>query len=164
MSISTVLILATLFGISATIISFFMIIPEEKRVSMTHPFSIYLHNLFNFKKLWIEGISKFFYVFSTFASIIGGFFMLFWVEQTQVYHPGSSWYDEGYYTTSTQWRGYIGFIVMILGPIIIRITYEFIMMQILLLKNVMDINKKVEVNKPESTEISMVVEEDEIDP
>ena len=90
--------------------------------------------------------------------------MLFWVEQTQVYHPGSSWYDEGYYTTSTQWRGYIGFIVMILGPIIIRITYEFIMMQILLLKNVMDINKKVEVNKPESTEISMVVEEDEIDP
>ena len=32
---------------------------------------------------------------------------------------------------------------MILGPIVLRITYEFMMLAILLVKNVIDINKKL---------------------
>ena len=36
-----------------------------------------------------------------------------------------------------------GLLLMVLGPIVLRITYEFMMLTILLVKNVIDINKKL---------------------
>ena len=59
--------------------------------------------------------------------------MLFAVERWYSYYSGYRY----------EWVGYYGLIMMILGPIAIRIVYEFIMMAILLVKNVIQINNKL---------------------
>lgn len=42
-----------------------------------------------------------------------------------------------------QWLGGYGILVMILGPIVIRLVYELLMMVIILIKNVISINNKL---------------------
>ena len=64
------------------------------------------------------------YIFATAVVILNGFFMLF----TVVYG---------------QWLGGYGILVMILGPIVIRLVYELLMMVIILIKNVISINNKL---------------------
>ena len=54
-----------------------------------------------------------------------------------VYH--SSYSDKTY----TEWYGIYGILAAVLGPIAIRLAYEIIIMGILLVKNVMQINKKL---------------------
>lgn len=137
-------ILASLAALALTIVAFVLIIPKSKRKGMTNPFLIFLHDLFNFKQLWLEKIFKFLYVFSTISCITVGVPMIFWFEKTpkRVYYADSIF---GYaYEDAYEWRGYIGILLVILGPIIARILFEGIMMFILLVKNTMDINKKLE--------------------
>ena len=140
MSITTIIIMGALFSLAAAILSFIYIIPSKKKLN---PFFSFLRDLFNFKDLLLEKIFKFLYVLSTCFCVIGGFFMLFYVQET--YHPGYSGYyytSEGYWTK--EWMGYYGLILMILGPIVVRISYEFIMMVILAVKNIMQINQNVQ--------------------
>ena len=79
--------------------------------------------------------------------------MLFYVEK--IYHPGYYGYyysSEGYWTT--EWKGYYGLILMIVGPILVRISYEFIMMAILAVKNIMQINQNVQKITPPDVVVS----------
>ena len=133
-------ILASLAALALTIAAFVLIIPKSKRKGMTNPFLIFLHDLFNFKQLLLEKIFKFLYVLSTISCITIGVPMIFWFEKVPRY---SSWISrESDYTY--EWRGYIGILLVILGPIIARILFEGIMMFILLVKNTMDINQKMD--------------------
>ena len=90
--------------------------------------------ILNFKTLFIEKILKALYVFATAFALIFGFLMLFSFVKVG-----------GYWGTAStiHWYGYYGLLIMIGGPIAIRLTYEVIMLFILLVKNVMDINKKL---------------------
>ena len=128
MPLSTIYILSLLFGLVGTIAALVLLVPESKRAALKHPFAVFLHNLFNFKSLWIEKILRFFYIFSTVTSVVMGFFMLFWVE-----------YDE--------WLGYYGLLGLIVMPVLIRLLYECIMMFVLLVKNTIEINKKLDGHK-----------------
>ena len=143
MSIDVITIIAGVFALAAAILAFIFIVPAKKRNKL-NGFGKVVHDLLNFKDLWIEKAFKFLYVLSTAYSILLGFFMLFWVE-TYSYGGYYSYYDYSYVpgTTYHEWMGYYGFLVMILGPIAIRITYEFIMMIILACKNINDINNKL---------------------
>ena len=47
----------------------------------------------------------------------------------------------GFYTD--MWMGGIGLLIMIIGPIVIRILFESTMLFILLVQNVIEINKKL---------------------
>ena len=140
MSITTIIILGSLFSIAAAILSFIFIIPGKRKLN---PFFSFLRDLFNFKDLWLEKIFKFLYVLSTCFCVIGGFFMLFYVEET--YH---SYYlrSGGYW--EKEWRGYYGLALLIFGPVVVRILYEFIMMAILAVKNIMQINQHVQKITP----------------
>ena len=133
MSITAVCIVGALFSLVAAILSFIFIVPDKKKLN---PFFSFLRDLFNFKNLWIEKIFKFFYVLSTCFCVIGGFFMLCYVEETYHYSKYGSYYD-------SEWKGYYGLILMVAGPIVVRIWYEFIMMAILAVKNIMQINQNV---------------------
>ena len=89
----------------------------------THQF---LHNYFNFKKLYIENVLKFVFVVATLGCVYVGLvgFLASVFSQIDLYMALS----------------YLA--IMVLGPIIIRLAYESIMMFMLLVKNVIEINIK----------------------
>lgn len=126
-------ILALITAIAATVLAFIFIVPEKRAKKMGKVGSL-IHNIVNFKFLIVEKILQATYIFATAFVIITGVFMLFYVE------AGYSGY---YYSRPATWYGGYGLLVMILGPIAVRIAYEFIMMALLLVKNVIQINNKL---------------------
>ena len=130
-------ILSALATIAVTVLAYIFIIPEKKRATL-NKLGKFVHDLLNFKFLIVEKLVQFFYVLATAGVICYGFFMLF-------YFPRSYRYDYFYgeYVAGRQWSGWVGLIIMILGPIAIRLVYELIMMGILVVKNVIQINNKL---------------------
>lgn len=123
--VSTILtILTIILALSATVLAFIFIIPDKKRASLKGILRL-LHDIFNFKFMIIEKIFQFLYVFATAYAIVSGFFELFSFD----------WYGN--------WTGYTGFLTMILGPIIIRIVYELVMLALIAVKNIIQINNKL---------------------
>lgn len=118
-------------AIAATVVLFILVLPDKKRERLPKVLKI-VHDLFNFKSLMIEKILQALYVFSTLACVLVGFFMLF----------GFRVYD-GYFADYSMWYGGYGLLVMLLGPIIIRVIFEAMMMFILLVKNTIEINNKL---------------------
>lgn len=116
-------VVATILAIVVTVLAFIFIVPEKRREKL-NAFGKFLHDTCNFKYLVVEKILQALYIFATAVVILNGFFMLF----TVVYG---------------QWLGGYGILVMILGPIVIRLVYELLMMVIILIKNVISINNKL---------------------
>ena len=123
-------VLGIILAIAGTVAAFIMVIPEKKRPGLSK-FLQWIHDLFNFKEFWLEKIIKALYVFSTLSCICVGFFLLFSGYKDM-------WYGRFHSLALT------GILVMVLGPIVVRITFEFSMMFIMLVKNVMSINKKLD--------------------
>ncbi|MBQ4612163.1 MAG: zinc ribbon domain-containing protein [Clostridia bacterium] len=132
MEMGILVVLALLSAIAATVLCFIFIVPEKRRAGM-NKFGKFLHDLVNFKFLIIEKILQFVYILATAFTLTMGFFMLFYVEESY-----------GYYYSSTEWYGGYGLLTIILGPIAVRLVYEILMMAILLIKNVIQINNKIE--------------------
>lgn len=121
-------VIAFILSLVAVVLAFIFIVPEKKRAKL-NKFGQLLHDILNFKFLIVEKILQALYIFATAFVIICGFLMLFYVE-------------EGYYNSS-QWQGGKGLLLMILGPIVVRLIYELLMMFILVVKNVISINNKL---------------------
>jgi hypothetical protein len=122
------LILGIIFGIAGTVLSFIFITPEKKREKLPKFFK-FVHDLFNFKFLVIEKIMQALYIFFTIFVIIYGFFGTFSFE---------SYFGHVAYT------GWQGLLVLIFGPILVRLVYEGFMMFIILVKNTNSINAKLD--------------------
>lgn len=135
-------VIAAVMALAATVLAFLFIVPESKR-SKLNKIGKLVHDICNFKFLIIEKILQALYIFCTALVVIFGFFMLFYFEKG---------YSSYYYSTPARWYGGWGLLIMILGPIAIRLVYEGIMMAILLLKNVIQINNKVETPTSENGE------------
>ena len=116
-------VVATILAIVVTVLAFIFIVPEKRREKL-NAFGKFLHDTCNFKYLVVEKILQALYIFATAVVILNGFFMLFTV-------------------VFGQWLGGYGILVMILGPIVIRLVYELLMMVIILIKNVISINNKL---------------------
>ena len=119
-ALATLMIIALLLAIAATVLAFIFIVPEKKRDKLGK-FGKFLHDTCNFKYLIIEKILQALYIFATALTILIGFFMLF----------------------CTDWMGGKGILLMILGPIGVRVTYELLMMAVLAVKNIISINNKL---------------------
>lgn len=131
MPVQVTLVLAAIGAIACTVLSVIFITPEKKREQL-NAFFKFIHDLFNFKFLLLEKVLKVLYIFATLYCVIFGFFGLF----------------SGYYNI---WYGFRSIalqalLTLILGPIIIRLTYELLMMFVLLVKNTIEINKKIKVD------------------
>ena len=126
-------IIAAVLAVGATIAAFIFLLPEAKRPKL-NKFLGTVSDILNFKTLFIEKILKALYVFATAFALIFGFLMLFSFVKVG-----------GYWGTAStiHWYGYYGLLIMVGGPIAIRLAYEVSMLFILLVKNVMDINKKL---------------------
>ena len=120
-------ILGAVVALAGTIAALIMITPARKRDSL-NPFFKFLHDLFNFKYLIIEKILQFCYILATLFCIGCGFFLLF---------SGYSFFGHFYSMAGT------GILLLLLGPVVIRIAYEFVMMAILAVKNIIQINNKL---------------------
>ena len=120
-------IIATILAIIATVATFILVVPESKREKLGR-FGKFLHDAVNFKFLIVEKILQALYIFVTAYLILCGFFMLFMAPET--------W-------TGRHWLGGYGILLMVLGPIAVRLCYELLMMAVLLLKNVISINNKL---------------------
>lgn len=103
-------IIATILAIAATVVAFVMIVPESKREKLGR-FGKFLHDAVNFKFLIVEKILQALYIFVTAYLILCGFFMLFMAPET--------W-------TGRHWLGGYGILLMVLGPIAVRLCYELL--------------------------------------
>ncbi len=137
MSIATASLLGLVFAIAATAVLYIFIMPQ-KRLGKLSPFFLALHNILHFKKLFVERILKFFYIFSTCVSIFWGFFLLFAQNETSSY---GYFYDSyvSYESTLVE-----GLVFLFLGPIMLRVVYELLMILILATKNIMELNHKMD--------------------
>ena len=126
---------AAFLGLVATIVftvlAYKYIVPEKKRANL-NKLGQFLHDVFNFKFLIIEKVLQFFYVLATIACICFGLSMIFGFTAYE-------WRDR----VLVDWYGLYGILAAIVGPIAIRLSYEVIMLGLLLVKNVMQINKKL---------------------
>ena len=126
-------IFGILTAIAATVLAFIFILPEKKREKLPKFLKV-VSDILNMKQLFLETIFRALYIFSTFTCVSVGFYMLFGFERHY------SWLNGGY---GVRWMGGYGLLIAILGPIVVRIVYEGIMMGILLVKNTIEINKKL---------------------
>lgn len=126
-------IISVVLAVIATILAWIFLLPEKK-VKTLNKFWYTVHRILNLKDLLVEKILKTLYVFSTAFCLIGGFCYLFYFEKSYGFWSSGSSYS---------WRGYIGLILMIVGPIVTRITYELLMAFFILVKNTQDIRNKV---------------------
>lgn len=114
-----------ILALGAAIAAFILIVPENKGRQLTG-FMRVLHDILNFKQLLMEKILKFCYIFFTVYAVLYGLFGSF---------------------EMFEWDAGMGLLLMLtsltLVPLLIRVIFEMSMMLILLVKNVIDINKKL---------------------
>ncbi len=135
MNLATACAVGGVIGLILTIVLCIMVVPEKKRGTLGNKFLVVLHDIFNFKDLLLEKILKGLYILTTVTSVCIGFFLLFASERYYDYYYGGYIGGQSYFG--------VGLLVLIVAPIALRIVYEFMMLTILLVKNVIDINKKL---------------------
>ncbi len=87
-------------------------------------FCSFCTTFFNFKTFYIEALTKFVFVLLSCACIFVGFLLLF--GKIEYY---------GYFGATFEQSTFLyGLGLMILGPLVLRVTYEFVMMAILLFR------------------------------
>ncbi len=131
-------VLGLIAAIACTVLALIFITPAKKRDTL-NPFLRFLHDLFNFKYLVIEKVLKALYILSTAFCLVCGFFLLFSGYQTY-----GGWFGGGGFQSLAG----TGLLVMILGPILVRISYEFMMMAVLAVNNIIQINAKLKNQNP----------------
>ena len=130
--------------IAATVLTYIFIMPEKRKAKLSNLFK-FIKDIFDFKFLIIEKILQFVYILSTIACVCVGLCMTM----------GISIYTSSYYGTHTQWYGFYGILLAIIGPIAVRLVFEGIMLFLLLVKNVIQINKKLKSQTDDSDEYKM---------
>ena len=123
------LIIAVVLAIAATVLAFIFVVPEKRREKL-NAFGKFLHDLCSFKFLVVEKILQALYIFSTAFIVLYGVLQLFNVQKD-------------YWSGASRWMGGTGLLCIIVGPIAVRLSYELMMMAILLVKNVISINRKM---------------------
>ncbi len=124
MDVSLAVVLGIAAAIAATVWICIAVLPRKKRGNLKSAFLRTLHDIFNFKTLYIEKAMKVLYVFLTCVCVGVGFFMLF----------ANDWGDSTFVP---------GLLILILGPIVLRFVFEGSMLMILGVKNVMELNGKI---------------------
>ena len=127
MPVEIAITIGSILAVVATVLAYIFIIPENKRAGLNKLLQ-WVHDVCNFKLLYIEHILKALYILETAFCLIAGFLMLFSVIDAYFF---------------TVYIGWVGLLVMIVGPIITRLIYEALMLAVLHLKATREINDKL---------------------
>lgn len=131
-SATIAIIISILVSLVGSILIWVLVMPEKKRPTL-NAFFTFVSDVFNFRSLLIEKILKFTYLLFTLFVIVFGFLAF-------VINIGEAR------------SALIGLLVMILGPIVLRLIYELSMMAVLLVKNVIEINNKMSLSSKDNKE------------
>lgn len=142
------LILGAIAAIVITVYLYLKVLPKKYDGKLPNKYWQFAHDFFHFKKLYLEEVLKALYVLANAACIAIGVFLLISFDTYTSYYYGYS---------RTTWYGGYGLLLMICGPIVLRLVYESIMMLILLVKNTIEINNKLKA--PEAQAPSSPAEE-----
>ncbi len=142
MNLMVAAIIAGVVAIILSILIFIYIMPKKRRDGLNGFFK-WLSDLFNFRFLILEYIVKGLYVLCTVSSVCYGFFLLFSGYMTETYEYNQA-IDEYYTVSHFHSYAHFGLLIMIAGPIAVRIAYELLMMFILVVKNTSEINTKMD--------------------
>ena len=115
---------AVIISIILTILLAILVVPEKRRNGLPKFFQV-IHDICNFKGLLLEKVLKILYIFSTINVMLTGIF---------------TWFSGGYNFGMTFLTGLL---ILVLGPILVRLAYEFLMLFVLLVKIVIQINNKL---------------------
>lgn len=132
----TLIIIGIVLAVAATVFICVRVLPKKYDGRLDSKFLQFLHDFFNFKTFYIEALTKFIFVLLTCLCIFVGFLLMF----------GKFEYYGYFGMTFTQSTFLYGLGIMLLGPLVLRVTYEFVMMAILLVQNVIDINRKMKAS------------------
>lgn len=124
---STAILVGSILAVAATVALFVLVLPEKKEGHLSKYLQL-LRDIFTFQHLVVEKILQVLYVLSTCLAVFIGFFMLF--ARTMYWH-----YSAG---IALQ-----GLCLMVLGPIVLRVLYELLMLAVLQVKHTMEINRKL---------------------
>ena len=119
-SVATLGVVAVVLAIIATVVICILVMPKSKRGQLSG-ILLKLHDIVNFKSLIIEKILKVLYVFASCSVILVGFFEIF---------AGQPFL--------------LCLAVMVIGPFVVRLIYEGLMLFIICVQNVIEINKKLD--------------------
>ncbi|MBQ3556813.1 MAG: hypothetical protein IJA11_03330 [Oscillospiraceae bacterium] len=123
------MVIAAIAAVAATVLTLIFIVPE-KYLPKLGKFGKFLHDAVNFKFLIVEKLLQVLYILSTCLCIFSGLFSLLGFQihfEYQYFH----------------WFGGQGLLTLLVGPIVVRLVYELLMMALLLVKNVIQINSKL---------------------
>ena len=149
MNFGVALIIGSILGLVATIVLYIKVLPRKLDGTFNNRFLQFLHNYFHFKKLYIEEILKFIFTLASVSCVLNGVMLMFSVSRSY------NWYT-GRYTTQSNFLA--GLLLLVLGPVALRLTYEGLMMAILLVKNVMDINNKLKAPAEQTAQAPVVTQ------
>ena len=146
MSASLASALTIILSIIVAIVGIIFFLPQKNKDKFGKAFAK-CHEFINFKTLIIDYVLKGMYILSTAMCIIGGFLTIFTVK-TYYTTTGTMFNQsrEAHSSLSVDNLG-TGILIMILGPILVRIIYELIMLTIVGVKNIIEINKKMDCCK-----------------
>ncbi len=137
--------ISVVLTIAGLVFLYLKILPKKLDGSFSNKFFQIVHDYFNFKKLYLESVLKFLFTMLTVASIAVGIatilasFIGIFESISYIINYGAPFR----YLVSTFFSGVFGgILIMIAGPIVVRLSYEGVMMFIILVKNVIEINNK----------------------
>ncbi len=137
-----ILVLAAIIAIAATVLFYIFVKPENKAAKMPK-FIRVIRDILDMKELYLEKVLKALYIVSTLFCIIAGV-MMFCSVRIPYVHDG---------IPHIVWNGGYGLLLLIGGPIVLRLVYEGLMMFILLVKNTLQINNKLKAQEAEKSDV-----------
>jgi hypothetical protein len=141
------LVIGILVSIAATVLLFIKVLPAKFDGTFSKKIFQRIHDYFNFKKFYLESIIKGLFTFLSITCVVGGALTatvgntIWFISQminSARYGFGTDWIFSTYFTNF-----FICIGVAVLGPVVLRLVHEVIMMFIILVKNVVEINKKM---------------------
>lgn len=136
--VTILLVMAAMAAIAATVLFCIFMLPEKKAAKLPKLLKV-IRDILDMKELYLEKVLKVVYICCTLFCVIAGALMFF-------FGFGRSYWG------SFQWYGGYGLLLMIGGPIALRLMFEAVMMFVLLVKNTMQINAKLKAEEAPAEE------------
>ena len=138
-------LIAVALTIAGMVFLYLKILPQKLDGSFSNKFLQIIHDYFNFKKLYIESVLKFLFTLLTIICIAVGISAIV-TSFLGIFQNIGYVIDYNmpfkYLISSFFGRVLGGVLTIVVGPIVVRLIYEGIMMFIILVKNVIEINNK----------------------
>lgn len=137
--VTVLLVMAAMAAIAATVLFCIFLLPEKKAAKLPKFLKI-IRDVLDMKDLYLEKVLKVVYICCTIFCVIAGALMFFFG------------FGRNYWSGGIQWYGGYGLLLMIGGPIALRLVFEALMMFVLLVKNTMQINAKLKAEEAPAEE------------